>query len=80
MNVNDSEQIAALLASAGYEATGQAQKADVIILNTCSIREKAAQKVYSRLGRFKDYKLENPDIIIAVGGCLAQQWGEKFFK
>ena len=80
MNVNDSEQIAALLASAGYEATGQAQKADVIILNTCSIREKATQKVYSRLGRFKDYKLENPDIIIAVGGCLAQQWGEKFFK
>ena len=80
MNVNDSEQIAALLASAGYEATGQAQKADVIILNTCSIREKAAQKVYSRLGRFKDYKLENPDLIIAVGGCLAQQWGEKFFK
>lgn len=80
MNVNDSEQIAALLASAGYEATGQAQKADVIILNTCSIREKAAQKVYSRLGRFKDYKLSNPDIIIAVGGCLAQQWGEKFFK
>lgn len=80
MNVNDSEQIAALLASAGYEATGQAQKADVIILNTCSIREKAAQKVYSRLGRFKDYKLENPDLIIGVGGCLAQQWGEKFFK
>jgi tRNA-2-methylthio-N6-dimethylallyladenosine synthase len=80
MNVNDSEQIAALLASAGYEATGQAQKADVIILNTCSIREKAAQKVYSRLGRFKDYKLENPNLVIAVGGCLAQQWGEKFFK
>lgn len=80
MNVNDSEQIAALLASAGYEATGQAQKADVIILNTCSIREKAAQKVYSRLGRFKEYKLDNPDLIIAVGGCLAQQWGEKFFR
>jgi tRNA-2-methylthio-N6-dimethylallyladenosine synthase len=80
MNVHDSEQIAALLESAGYEATGQAQKADLIILNTCSIREKAAQKVYSRLGRFKDYKLENPALIIGIGGCLAQQWGEKFFK
>lgn len=80
MNVRDSEQIAALLESAGYEATGQAQKADLIILNTCSIREKAAQKVYSQLGRFKDYKLQNPDLIIGIGGCLAQQWGEKFFK
>jgi tRNA-2-methylthio-N6-dimethylallyladenosine synthase len=80
MNVHDSEQIAALLEREGYEATGQPQKADLIILNTCSIREKAAQKVYSRLGRFKDYKLENPDLIIGVGGCLAQQWGEKFFK
>ena len=80
MNVRDSEQIAALLESAGYAATGQAKKADLIILNTCSIREKAAQKVYSQLGRFKDYKIDNPQLIIGVGGCLAQQWGEKFFK
>ncbi|MDP2268518.1 MAG: tRNA (N6-isopentenyl adenosine(37)-C2)-methylthiotransferase MiaB, partial [Deltaproteobacteria bacterium] len=80
MNVHDSEQIAALLESAGYEATGQPQKADLIIVNTCSIREKAAQKVYSQLGRFKDYKLQNPALIIGIGGCLAQQWGGIFFK
>lgn len=80
MNVHDSEQIATLLENAGYEATGQAQQADLIILNTCSIREKAAQKVYSQLGRYKDYKTENPNLIIGIGGCLAQQWGEKFFK
>jgi len=80
MNVHDSEQIATLLESDGYEVTGNSKKADLIILNTCSIREKAAQKVYSQLGRFKDYKLEKPDLIIAIGGCLAQQWGEEFFK
>ena len=80
MNVHDSEQIAAMLEREGYEATVQPQKADLIILNTCSIREKAAQKVYSRLGRFKEYKLENPNLVIGVGGCLAQQLGDKFFK
>ena len=80
MNVRDSEQIAVLLKGAGYECTGHAQKADLIILNTCSIREKAAQKVYSQLGRYKDIKRENPRLIIGIGGCLAQQWGEKFFK
>lgn len=80
MNVHDSQKIAALLEGAGYKATGQASKADLIILNTCSIREKAAQKVYSQLGRFKDHKIQNPHLIIGVGGCLAQQWGEKFFK
>src|SRR5574340_358930 len=80
MNVRDSEQIAALLDTAGYESTGSAQQADLIILNTCSIREKAAQKVYSQLGRFKDYKQKNPHLIIGMGGCLAQQWGKKIFK
>src|SRR3972149_7729104 len=80
MNVHDSEQIAVLLREADYECAGDAQKADVIILNTCSIREKAAQKVYSQLGRFKEYKKRNPRLVIGVGGCLAQQWGKKFFK
>jgi tRNA-2-methylthio-N6-dimethylallyladenosine synthase len=80
MNIRDSEQIAALLDSAGYESIGNAQKADLIILNTCSIREKAAQKAYSQLGRFKDYKKKNPHLIIGVGGCLAQQWGKNIFK
>ena len=80
MNVHDSEQIAVLLREAGYECTGDAPDADLIILNTCSIREKAAQKVYSQLGRFSDIKRRNPRLIIGVGGCLAQQWGGKFLK
>ena len=80
MNVHDSEQIAVLLREAGYECAGDAQQADLIILNTCSIREKAAQKVYSQLGRFSDIKRRNPRLIIGVGGCLAQQWGGKFLK
>jgi tRNA-2-methylthio-N6-dimethylallyladenosine synthase len=80
MNVHDSEQIAALLTSAGYERTNNAVSADYIILNTCSIREKAAQKAYSQLGRFRGLKRKNSRLVIGVGGCLAQQWGEKFFK
>jgi tRNA-2-methylthio-N6-dimethylallyladenosine synthase len=80
MNVHDSEQIAALLTSAGHECTKNALNADYIILNTCSIREKAAQKAYSQLGRFRELKKKNPRLVIGVGGCLAQQWGEKFIK
>ena len=80
MNDHESEQMALLLEEAGYDYTSNALKADVIILNTCSIREKAAQKVYSQLGRFQEYKRRNPRLVIGVGGCLAQQWGKKFFK
>lgn len=80
MNVHDSEQMGLLLEGAGYEATHLAQDADLIILNTCSIREKAAQKVYSQLGRLDAVKRENPDLIIGIGGCLAQQLGKQFFK
>jgi len=80
MNVHDSEQIAALLEGEGYRSTDLAEKADLIILNTCSIREKAEQKVHSQIGRFRDFKRNNPDLLIGIGGCLAQQWGEKFFK
>ncbi len=80
MNVHDSEQIAALLERDGYRSTDLAESADLIILNTCSIREKAEQKVHSQIGRFRDFKRNNPDLLIGIGGCLAQQWGEKFFK
>lgn len=80
MNFHDSDQIAALLTEAGHERTNNAVNADYIILNTCSIREKAAQKAYSQLGRFRDLKRKNPRLVIGVGGCLAQQWGEKFLK
>jgi tRNA-2-methylthio-N6-dimethylallyladenosine synthase len=80
MNVHDSEQMAELLKGSGYETTNDIKKADLIIINTCCIREKAEQKAYSALGRLKKLKLNKPDTIIGVGGCLAQQLGAKFFK
>ena len=56
------------------------ERADLILVNTCSIREKAAQKIYSQLGRFRELKEKNPRLSIGVGGCLAQQWGDRFFR
>ena len=80
MNVHDSEQMTALLAQAGYKITDNIKLADLILLNTCSIREKAAHKVYSVLGRLGKLKAQNPELIIGVGGCLAQHLGTKFHK
>jgi tRNA-2-methylthio-N6-dimethylallyladenosine synthase len=80
MNVHDSEQMAALLSDSGYKLTGNIKLADLILLNTCSIREKAEHKVYSKLGRISKLKEQNPELIIGVGGCLAQQLGTKFHK
>jgi tRNA-2-methylthio-N6-dimethylallyladenosine synthase len=80
MNVQDSEKMAALLAGSGYDTTEDSGQADLIILNTCSIREKAAQKIYSQLGRYEALKQQKPHLIVGVGGCLAQQWGERFFR
>ncbi len=80
MNVQDSEKMAALLSSSGYETTNDPERADLIIVNTCSIREKAAQKIYSQLGRYREWKEQNPRLMIGVGGCLAQQLGERLFR
>ncbi len=80
MNVHDSEQITAFLGEQGYQGTGDADKADLIVVNTCSIREKAAQKVYSQIGRFREFKRRNPRLIICLAGCLAQQEGEHLLK
>jgi tRNA-2-methylthio-N6-dimethylallyladenosine synthase len=80
MNVHDSEQMAALLAGCGYKLTDNIRLADLILLNTCSIREKAAHKVYSTLGRLVKIKEKNQELIIGVGGCLAQHLGTKFHK
>jgi tRNA-2-methylthio-N6-dimethylallyladenosine synthase len=80
MNVHDSEKIMALMTGSGYESCDDVTKADLIIINTCSIREKAAQKVYSQLGRLRQLKREKPELILGVGGCLAQQWGSKFIE
>ncbi|MDF2179364.1 tRNA (N6-isopentenyl adenosine(37)-C2)-methylthiotransferase MiaB [Aliiglaciecola sp. CAU 1673] len=77
MNEYDSEKMADLLDSThGYQATENPEEADVILLNTCSIREKAQEKVFHQLGRWKTLKKKNPDLIIGVGGCVASQEGE----
>jgi len=77
MNVVDSERIVDLLTGIGYEAVDSADAADLVLLNTCSVRDKAERKVYGHLGRFKPIKDRNPDLIIGVGGCVAQQEGER---
>ena len=79
MNVHDSEQMAVLLADMGYTLTDDAQKADLILINGCSIREKAEQKAFSELGRLIRLKQKNPDLIVGFGGCLAQHWGKKVY-
>jgi len=80
MNVQDAEKMAALLGTSGYGTTDDPEQADLILLNSCSIREKAAQKIYSQLGRFRVLKEKKPDLLIGVGGCLAQQCGERLFR
>ncbi|MEL6999361.1 MAG: tRNA (N6-isopentenyl adenosine(37)-C2)-methylthiotransferase MiaB [Pseudomonadota bacterium] len=77
MNVYDSERMAAAMASDDYLEVASAEEADLIVLNTCHIREKAAEKVYSELGRMKPLKAANPDLKIAVAGCVAQAEGDE---
>jgi len=76
MNVYDSQRILQLLARENYMLVNNPREADLIFLNTCTVREKPAQKVYSILGRLRPLKKKNPNLIIGVGGCLAQQEGE----
>ncbi len=80
MNVHDSERIEDVLRGAGYAKTDQVPGADVVVLNTCSVREKAEQKLRSEVGRLKLLKRERPELVIAVAGCVAQQEGEKLVK
>ncbi len=77
MNVYDSERMAEALGPAGYTVTDRPESADLILLNTCHIREKAAEKVYSELGRLKPLKAANPELKIGVAGCVAQAEGEE---
>jgi len=77
MNEYDSAKMLDVLnAAAGYELTDNPEQADVLLLNTCSIREKAQEKVFSHLGRWREIKQRRPDTIIGVGGCVASQEGE----
>ena len=80
MNVYDSQQISRLLKPLGYELAPTEDDADLIIVNTCSVREKAEQKAFSLLGRLAALKKKKPGMIIAVGGCVAQQAGRSVFS
>ena len=84
MNVYDSERMEELLQFNGYQTTDNIEKSDIIILNTCNIREKAAEKIYSELGRIKIYKNsrkeQNLETIVAVAGCVAQAEGDEIKK
>lgn len=78
MNVYDSEKMADVLGdSHGMVLTDNPEEADVLLMNTCSIREKAQEKVFSELGRWKKLKEKNPNLVIGVGGCVASQEGDK---
>ncbi|MBM2292067.1 tRNA (N6-isopentenyl adenosine(37)-C2)-methylthiotransferase MiaB [Sulfitobacter pseudonitzschiae] len=80
MNVYDSERMAEALGGQGYVETATAADADMILLNTCHIREKAAEKIYSELGRYRDLKDEKPDLMIGVAGCVAQAEGAEIMR
>jgi tRNA-2-methylthio-N6-dimethylallyladenosine synthase len=77
MNVHDSEKVASLLLHAGWqEAEGGSEEADLLLVNTCSIRDKAEQKLYSDLGTLRAWKARRPGRLVGVGGCVAQQEGD----
>ncbi len=81
MNEYDSSKMLDLMRSErNMEQTEDVFSADLILLNTCSIREKPQEKVFSQLGRWKDYKKNNPNVVIGVGGCVASQEGEKIIN
>src|SRR6266508_6681831 len=81
MNVHDSERMAGLLDQAGFEATLDETEADLVVINTCSVRERAEEKLYTRLGELRQLAAEQGhDPIVAVAGCVAQQEGAAIFK
>jgi tRNA-2-methylthio-N6-dimethylallyladenosine synthase len=80
MNEADSEKMAGILRSEGYRLAPVPEEADVILINTCSIRAKAEQKVFSLAGRLKKLKRRRPGLLLVMAGCLAQRWGEALLE
>jgi tRNA-2-methylthio-N6-dimethylallyladenosine synthase len=80
MNVVDSERIVSLLDDIGYHQVEEPEQADLILLNTCAVRDKAVRKAYGHLGRFKPFKERRPELIIGMGGCIAQQEGKQLLE
>ncbi len=80
MNEHDTHRMIALLGAEGYEMATRPEEADLVLVNTCSVRHNPENKVWSQLGRLRGLKEGNPDLIIGVGGCVAQQEGENILK
>jgi tRNA-2-methylthio-N6-dimethylallyladenosine synthase len=80
MNMHDSERMEEVLRAAGYDRAEDAEHADVVVLNTCSVREKAEQKLRSEVGRLGILKRQRPELVIGVAGCVAQQEGERLLR
>src|SRR3954468_23793449 len=80
MNVLDSELVLGQLRAQGYESVDDHEAADVILYNTCSVREHAEQKVWSRLGELRERKLAEPHLVIGVIGCMAEREGKGMFN
>ena len=80
MNERDSESAAAMLVSAGHRIAGTEEEADIVILNTCSVREQAERKAIGKLGILKKLKRERPHMIFGIMGCMAQSRGEELLK
>ena len=80
MNVADTDRMELILFHSGYRRTQEKEDADLILVNTCSIREKAEQKTFSLFGGLKPLKTNNPDLILGLTGCMGQQDGEKMLK
>lgn len=80
MNVADSDRMELLLFHSGFARTSHMDDADLILVNTCSVREKAEHKIFSLFGSMKPLKEANPDLVMGITGCLAQQEGERLLK
>ena len=80
MNVADSEVVAAILTAAGFEHTQERNEANVILVNTCSVRENAEQRVRGRVQGFSEVKKKNPKLLVGIMGCMAERLGEQLFK
>ncbi len=80
MNERDSEAVTGLLFDRGYEAAPSPEEADLLLYNTCSVRDHAEQKVFGRMGAFRKLKEKNPGLVIGILGCMAQEHGDNFFE
>ncbi|MFN5092211.1 MAG: tRNA (N6-isopentenyl adenosine(37)-C2)-methylthiotransferase MiaB, partial [Bacteroidota bacterium] len=80
MNFSDSEIVASILSEAGYTTTKEIEEADLVLLNTCAIRDNAEQRIRHRLDHLKSVKKKNPDMVVGVLGCMAERLREKLLE